>query len=69
MKSKQLAENRGKKISELNKQIEKLQTELLELKLQTSVGKLKDVHGLKFRRRDIAQLKTIKREKEWSETA
>jgi len=69
MKSKQLKDSRSKKVSDLDKQVAGLQKELLDLKLQLSVGKVKNARESKLKRRDIAQIKTIIREKELNKDA
>jgi len=48
---------------ELLKLLKKTQAEWLKLKLDLSLGKLKDVHLPKKKRKEIARIKTIIREK------
>ena len=49
--------------SNLNEE-EELRKELLDLKISLSSGQLKETHKIKEIRKSIAQLKTIKKEKE-----
>jgi len=42
----------------------KVQAELVKLRAELAAGKLKDVHQLKKKRRDLARIKTIISEKE-----
>ena len=49
--------------SNLNEE-EELRKELLNLKISLSSGQLKETHKIKEIRKSIAQLKTIKKEKE-----
>jgi len=49
--------------SNLNEE-EELKKELLDLKISLSSGQLKETHKIKEIRKSIAQLKTIKKEKE-----
>lgn len=69
MKSKQLFSIRNKEVVELDKQVEDLQKDILDLKLEFSLGKLKNTREMKFKRRDIAQIKTIKLEMEFNKNA
>ncbi|MDP3983094.1 MAG: 50S ribosomal protein L29 [bacterium] len=69
MKSKQLKDSRAKKVVELDKMVIDLQKDILDLKLQFNMGKLKSTQEMKLKRRNIAQLKTIKREKEINKNA
>ncbi|NCN58530.1 50S ribosomal protein L29 [Candidatus Roizmanbacteria bacterium CG22_combo_CG10-13_8_21_14_all_38_20] len=69
MKSKQLKDNRAKKVVELDNMVVDLQKDILDLKLQFTMGKLKNTQEMKLKRRNIAQLKTIKREKELNKNA
>lgn len=44
---------------ELLNLLKELQTELLKIKMDFKVGKLKDVHLLKKKRKEIARIKTF----------
>jgi large subunit ribosomal protein L29 len=67
MKKKQLAELHTKGREELKKSLEELQTELTKLKTDLGAGKLKDVQQVKKKKRDLARIKTMIREKELEE--
>lgn len=45
----------------------KLRKELMELRIKHSSGQLKETHKIREIRRSIAQLKTLNKEKEFSE--
>ncbi len=51
-------------IPELNKLLRQSQTEWLKLKLELKTGKLKNLHQSRQKRKEIARIKTIIREKE-----
>lgn len=53
-----------KPIIELKKLLRETQAEWFKLKMDLRVGKLKDVHAPKKKRKEIARIKTIIREKE-----
>ncbi|OGD53936.1 50S ribosomal protein L29 [Candidatus Beckwithbacteria bacterium RBG_13_35_6] len=49
---------------ELKNLLKKIQAEWLELKMALKTGKLKNIHEPKNKRKEIAKIKTIIREKE-----
>ena len=64
MKRDQKNDLKKKSRKELNEQVVKKQKELVDLVMQQSIGKLKNVHSLSARKKEIAILKTYIREKE-----
>ncbi|MGB9911416.1 MAG: 50S ribosomal protein L29 [Microgenomates group bacterium] len=64
MKKKELQEIRTKTKKELLELIRKTQEKLVKLRLEKATGKLKDVHLPQKVADELAQLKTILREKE-----
>jgi len=50
--------------NELQKLLEKTQTEYLKLRMDLKIGKLKDVHAPLKKRKQIARIKTVIKEKE-----
>jgi large subunit ribosomal protein L29 len=64
MKRKDLKELQTKSSTELEQLIKKTQGELVKLKMDSKIGKLKNVHQLAQVRQGLARLKTILREKE-----
>ena len=64
MKKKQLDELHAKSVKELKESVKKIQGELVQLRTELGAGKLKNVHQIKLKRRDLARIKTILREKE-----
>lgn len=64
MKKKQLEELHGKTIKELKDLAKKTQEELVKLRTDLGAGKLKNVNQIKFKRHDLARIKTIIKEKE-----
>lgn len=69
MKRKELKKIRTKSIEELHKQIGEEKHKLQELRMQLSLGELKDTQEVKKKRRDIAQILTIIYEKQLTENA
>lgn len=67
MKRKDIQELHSKTIKELKESAKKLQKELVQLQTDLGAGKLKNVHQIKTKRRDLAKVKTIIREKELME--
>lgn len=64
MKKKEyLAELRTKTKNELQTELEERRKELADLRLQHSLGKLKDVKSLSKIRKKIAQILTVTKEK------
>lgn len=59
MKKKDLAELKTKSISQLTKMIADLEKEKVKVQLELKMGKIKNVHLVKMRRKEIAQAKTI----------
>ena len=64
MKKQQLGEWRAKTIGEIEKEAERLSTLLTGSYLARSARKLQNVAQIKTLRRDIAQLRTLAREKD-----
>lgn len=64
MKKQELTKLRDQSKPELKALVEKLTQELAELRMQFSLGKLKDVKSMKKKRQDIAQVRTIIHEQE-----
>lgn len=64
MKPKQLKELKLKKTTEIRAIIRKIEKELVSVKLEQAAGKAKNVHLVKTKRQDLAQAKTVLREKE-----
>lgn len=58
-----------KTVGELRKEVEKLQKELMELRMQKALNKSKNTRLSKMKRRDLAQVKTVLGEKEYVEKA
>lgn len=64
MKRQDLVKYRQQNQAELQAEVNKLSVQLVETKLQQSLGQQKNVRGVKNLRDDIARLKTIIREKQ-----
>jgi len=64
MKRKEKQEFHQKNPEELKQEIKKIGEELVKLKMEKQVGKLKNVRLLKQKKNQLAILKTILREKE-----
>jgi ribosomal protein L29 len=64
MKKKEINNLRSKKVKELIKMLNKKRTEAMQIKAKLKVSKEKDLKKVKNLRRDIAQIKTVIREKE-----
>jgi len=63
MKKKDFEELKTKTISDLKKKIADLEKEIVNAKLELKMGKLKNVHLVNQKRKDIAQAKTILKQK------
>lgn len=59
MKKKELNELKAKSIAELTKKLTELQKEKVNTQLEFKMGKLKNVHLIKQKRKEIAKIKTI----------
>lgn len=57
-------ELRDKSVAELNAELIRLRKEDFSLRMQKASGQLGQTHLLKTNRRDIAQVKTVMREKQ-----
>jgi large subunit ribosomal protein L29 len=68
MKKKQLKELHQKSVKELDQLGEKIQKELVQLRIDWGAGKLKNVNQITQKNRDLARVKTIMREKELAST-
>lgn len=64
MKKKELSQLRTKSIDELAKTAAQLNEEIAQLSLEVKVGKHKNVRTIKNKRRELAQVLTVLREKE-----
>ncbi len=64
MKKENIKELHQKTISELYQFLEKLSQELTQLNIDKSIGQLKDLHNVCKKRKEIAIVKTIIKEKE-----
>ncbi len=59
MKKKELNELKAKSIAELTRKLTELQKEKVNTQLELKMGKLKNVHLIKQKRKEIAKIKTI----------
>ncbi len=66
MKRKEIKENRQKSKEELKQQVKKIAEELVKLRMEKQVGKLKNVRLLKQKKNQLVIIKTILQEKELS---
>ena len=64
MKKKEIKEYHQKNQKELKQQAKKITEELVKLKMEKQVGKLKNIHLIEQKRHDLAIIKTILQEKE-----
>ncbi len=64
MKSKQLKELKEKSINELEELLKTHQAELIKVKTELATKKLKNTCSPRKKRKDIAQIKTLIREKQ-----
>lgn len=64
MKRKKLQELRSKKIQELKVLIYEAEKELVKLRMEKASGKLKDISALRQKRKEIAVIKTLIKEKQ-----
>jgi len=64
MKRKEIKENHQKSQEELKQQAKKIAEELVKLRMEKQVGKLKNVRLLKQKKNQLAVIKTILREKD-----
>ena len=64
MKTKQLKKLHQETRADLTKQADKLRTELTKLALEVGAGKVKDTNLVKKKRRDLARVMTIVKEKD-----
>lgn len=64
MKRQDLEKIRSKSLSQLKNEIQEKRQELLDFRLQAALGKLKNVKEVKLKRKDIARILTIIREKQ-----
>jgi large subunit ribosomal protein L29 len=68
MNKKDLLEYRKKSLSENKKKLEKYQLKIAELRAEFASGSLKNPKQIKVKKIDIAQMKTVIREKDILET-
>ncbi len=59
MKKREIAELKSKKIEELNAKMDQLKNEIVTNLLELKMGKLKNVHLINKKKKDVARLKTI----------
>ncbi|OGE08142.1 50S ribosomal protein L29 [Candidatus Curtissbacteria bacterium RIFCSPLOWO2_02_FULL_40_13b] len=59
MKKKDLMELKNKNIEEIQKKIDQLVSEIVVNKLELKMGKLKNVHLISKKKKDLARLETI----------
>lgn len=59
MKKKELNELKAKSIAELTRKLTELQKEKVNTQLELKMGKLKNVHLIEQKRKEIAKIKTI----------
>ena len=64
MNKDNLKKLREKTTKELKEDVEKTQKELFSLKMDKSIGKLKNLRSIFIKRKEIAVIKTIIKEKE-----
>ena len=64
MKRKEIKEDHQKSQEELKQQAKKIAEELVKLRMEKQVGKLKNVRLIKQKKNQLAIVKTILREKE-----
>ena len=64
MKKQEIKELHQKPLQDLKQLLEKLQGELIQLNVDKSTGRLKDLHAVYKKRKEIAVVKTIIMEKE-----
>jgi ribosomal protein L29 len=64
VKTKQIKQLTTKAIGELEKMVVKTEAELVAIQTDLGSGKVKNVSQLKEKKRDLAQVKTILREKQ-----
>ena len=64
MKKKELGEIKNKTIDDLAKKIEEKEKEIVTAMLEKKMGKIKNVHLLKSKKKDLARLATIARLKQ-----
>lgn len=64
MKKQDLEKIRSKTVAELIKELQKEKDKLTDFRMQIALGKLKNVREVKLKRKDLAQILTIIREKQ-----
>ncbi len=69
MKAKEIKQLHAKTVKELRVMLQKVQEELVKLRMGQATRKLKNFHQLMRKRHDIARIKTILREKELLESS
>jgi len=62
-RKEQIEKYRRSQLADLFKMEKELETKIADLKIKLSVGKLKNVAELKNRKRELARIKTLIREK------
>ena len=63
MKKQQLNEIKNKSIKDLKAQVKSIKKEIANLTMDLKLGKLKNLHAISAKRRDIAQTLTLVNEK------
>lgn len=66
MKKQILQKMRSKTVAELIEELQQEKNKLTDSKMQIALGKLKNIREVKLRKRDLAQILTIIREKQIS---
>ena len=69
MKTKDIQALQSKNQKELEDLVRQTQAELVKLRVDLGAGKIKDVHAVVNKSRDLARVKTILRGKELNENA
>ena len=59
MKIKQLNELKQQEASALHKKAEDLEKEIVKIRIELNMGKIKNVHSIKNKKKEIAQIKTV----------
>ncbi|MFC1790116.1 50S ribosomal protein L29 [Patescibacteria group bacterium] len=59
MKKKDLLKHKSKSIAQLEKVREEFVSQLVKLRMETGLGKEKNVHAIRFKRKDLAQILTL----------
>lgn len=66
MKKTELKEIKSKNLTDLKNKTQQLRTELVQIMIEKSLGKLKDVHKFRSKRKEIAQILTFLTQKNYA---